>query len=127
MKDIGILLFITPAVAQLLLGSLGQLQSYPKLQWLQSSWSERRQLMKTYNLELWLCSFVVVFGISYAYLSFLPSIYHNVGSYTMDHSGGLDLDPRSLFLMGFILIRTLLVACRNIRFNFLDNLNIADL
>ena len=126
-KDIGILLFVTPAVVQLVLGSLGQLQSYPKLQWFQSSWSERRQLIKAYSLELWLCSFVVIFGISYAYLSFLPSIYHNVGSYTMDNSGGLDLDPRSLFLVGFILIRTILATCRHVKFNFLDNLNIAAL
>ena len=43
----------------------------------------------------------------------------------MDNSGGLDLDPRSLFLVGFILIRTTLAACRHIRFNFLDSLNIA--
>ena len=60
-KDIGILLFVTPAVVQQALGSLGQLQSYPKLQWLQSSWSERRQLIKAYSLELWLYSFVVIF------------------------------------------------------------------
>ena len=101
-KDIGILLFVTPAVVQLALGSLGQLKSYPKLQCLQHSWNERRQWIKAYNLELWLCSLVVVFGIAFVYLTFLPSTYHHVGSYNIDNAGGVALDPRSLCLAGFV-------------------------
>ena len=126
-KDIGILLFVTPAIVQLVLGSLGQLQSYPKLQWLQQNWDERRRWIKAYNLELWLCSFVLFFSIAFVYLTLLPSIYHNAGSYKMDNAGGFDLDPRSLFLVGFILVRSIGAACGQIKFTFLDSLNIAGL
>jgi hypothetical protein len=126
-KDIGILLFIVPPIFQLGFGSLGLLDSYPKCQWIQSSWRERRQWIKAYDLELWLCSFILFFGIAFIYLTLLPSIYHNSGSYKMDNAGGLDLDPRSLFLVGFILVRLMLTAIRHVKYNFLDCLNIAAL
>ena len=126
-KDIGILLFVTPALFQLIIGSLGLLDSYPKIKWFKSNLSEQRQWIRAYNLELWLSSFVVIFGIAYIFLTFLPSYYHNVGTYKLDHSGEFNLDPRSLFLVAFILIRTILCALKKTRLNFLDALNVGSL
>lgn len=73
-KDIGVLLFFTPAAFTLVAGAAGRLERYPAFPGGQLSRQRLRNWLSHYSLELWLISLLVVFALAYTYLSYLPSV-----------------------------------------------------
>ncbi|MEC8441364.1 MAG: hypothetical protein VXZ59_03490 [Cyanobacteriota bacterium] len=90
-------------------------------------WDERRQWIKAYNLELLLCSFVMFFWHCFCLFNLATQHLQQYWQLQNGQYGWTRLDPCSIFLVGFTLICTIGVACRQIKFYFLDSLDIAGL
>ena len=126
-KDIGVLLFITPAGFTLVAGAAGRLERYPAFPGGQLSRQRLREWLSSYSLELWLISLLVVFALAYTYLSFLPSIYHGKQAYGSDDGFRFLGDLRCWILFAFIGLRIALISSRRCGANLLDGLNAAAL
>ena len=126
-KDIGLLLFVTPAAFTLMAGAAGWMEHYPALPARDLTARRLRDWLGAYSLELWLLSLVVVFALSYTYLSYLPSLYHGKEAYGSDDGFRFIGDLRSWILFAFIALRIVLISGRRSAANLLDGLNAAAL
>ena len=126
-KDIGLLLFVTPAAFTLLAGATGLMKQYPAFPTRNLTVNRLRDWLGAYSLELWLLSLVVVFALSYTYLSYIPSIYHGKEAYGSDDAFRFIGDLRSWILFIFIGLRLILISSRRSAANLLDGLNAAAL
>jgi hypothetical protein len=122
-KDTAFILFTVPAFTVILVGSLGLLANKPKfsVQALQD-WS------KAYALELSLSSLVLVLGMSFLYLSYLPSLYVGVKAYdSYLRFSRFEPDFRFLVLLGVSCIRAVMIVLKKLSFSLLDAINAAAL
>ncbi|QNI52838.1 putative membrane protein [Synechococcus sp. BIOS-E4-1] len=126
-KDIGVLLFTTPAVFTLATGAAGLLDNYPALP--KQSLNRKKLIywLEAYGLECALTALLIVFALAYAYLSYLPSYYHDGGAYAADKGFDFSPDLRFWFLLAFISIRIALIGAQRCRPNLIDGLNTAAL
>ncbi len=118
-KDIGFLLFSVPAIATILLGSLGMHKHYPS--WKQVSC---QQWLQAYRLEIGLCSLMLCFFAAFTWLSYLPGIAADVDRY--DAGLGFSLfvpDLRTCVVVAYSLTRLFKVLRRQSKANLLDCLN----
>jgi hypothetical protein len=121
-KDIAVVLFVVPPALMVIAGSFGLVEGLP-------SWtgSSREEWAEAYRLELWLCSFALIFLLAYVVLSLLPSAFANKGSYNENQRFLFRPDWRFGFLISFCLVRVARVGLRRSRINLLDGLNLAAL
>ena len=130
-KEIGVMLFITPAILSLIAGASGTLDGYPALEWEQlkkrSYLPEVKRWVQSYQLELWICSLLVVFLLSYVFLSHLPSIYHGKESYSSNDIFQFVADPRCWIPVSYVIARLFRILINNSRVQLLDGLNAAAL
>ena len=126
-KDIGLLLFVTPAAFTLLAGAAGLMERYPAFPARNLTVRRLRDWLGAYSLELWLMSLVVVFALSYTYLSYLPSLYHGKEAYGSDDGFLFIGDLRTWILFAFIALRLILISSRRSAASLLDGLNAAAL
>ena len=130
-KEIGVLLFVTPAAFTLIAGASGFMDGYPALRWSsfkqRAAWSEFKAWLTSYQLELWICSLIVVFLLSYVFLSYLPSIYHGKESYSSNDIFQFLADPRCWIPTAYIILRSTRILIHNSRIQLLDGLNAASL
>ena len=130
-KEIGILLFVTPAMFTLIAGASGSLNGYPALR--REHHKERWNLSKleswlqAYQLELWICSLLIIFLLSYLFLSYLPSIYHGKESYGSNDIFQFVADPRCWVPAAYVIVRTVRILIHHDRVQLLDGLNVAAL
>ena len=130
-KEIGVLLFVTPAAFTLIAGASGLMNGYSPLQWSsfkkRTAGSEFKTWLQTYQLELWICSLLVVFLLSYVFLSYLPSIYHGKESYSSNDIFQFVADPRCWIPAAYVIARLFRISINNSRVQLLDGLNAAAL
>jgi hypothetical protein len=130
-KEIAVLLFITPALVTLVAGAAGRFEGLPALR-LQGKTQPQQaahlqRWLQSYQLELWISSLLVVVGLAYAYLSYLPSIYHGKEAYGSNDAFQLEADPRIWIPLAYLLIRSASVLLQKNRVQLLDGLNVAAL
>ena len=122
-KDTAFILFTVPAFTVILVGSLGLLTNKPRF-----SVQSLQDWNKAYALELSLISLVLVLGVSFLYLSYLPSLYEGVEAYdSYLRFSRFEPDFRFLVLLGVSCIRTVMIALKKISFSLLDAINTAAL
>ena len=130
-KEIGVLLFVVPAAFLLLAGALGRLPGAPALPRRQlvqrGRWRSLGQWLQSYQLELWLCSLLVVFGLAYAYMSYLPSLYHGKQAYGSNDALRWVADPRCWIPLTYLVIRGFRLLTNRAPVQLLDGLNLAAL
>ena len=126
-KDIGVLLFVIPAAFTLIAGAAGWMERYPAFPTHDLTVRRLRNWLSTYNLELWLAALMIVFALSYTYLSYLPSLYSGKEAYGSDDSLRFIPSVRCWILFVFIGARILLISRRLSPANLLDGLNAAAL
>jgi hypothetical protein len=119
-KDIAIILFIGPPLANLLLGSMGWVTHDSK-----SKPKTTKRWVNNYRLELWLLMLIPIFLSSYILLSFIPSSYKNAGAYNQGKAIYFHADWRFWFLFAITAIRLPLAAAGRLRLHFLDALNVS--
>ena len=118
-KDIGILLFVVPAMATIVLGSLGMHSLYPS--WKQTS---RQQWLHAYRLEIALLCLLLFFLAAFIWLSYLPGIAAGVERYDANLRFSLFVpDVRTVALISYSLIRLIHVLRGQSKANLLDSLN----
>lgn len=118
-KDIGILLFCVPAIATIVLGSVGLHTHYPR-------WRELslQQWLVAYRLEIALLCLTLTFFAAFTWLSYLPGILAGVDRYDADL--GLSLfvpDLRTIVVIAYSLTRLFLIVRHQSKANILDSLN----
>ena len=121
------LLFTTPAVLTLITGAAGLLDNYPALPRQSLNRKKLINWLEAYGLECALTALLIVFALAYAYLSYLPSYYHDGGAYAADKGFDFSPDLRFWFLIAFISIRIALIGAQRCRPNLIDGLNAAAL
>ncbi len=122
-KDTAILLFVIPAIATVLAGSLGGLRDSPR--WSRHGW---RSWLETYQLEAMLIGLIPLWCAAVLGLSVLPSVFFGDARYDAGlRFSALELDLRTACLAAFIIGRAVLIARHLARFQLLDGLNIAAL
>ena len=91
----------------------------------------KRQLQewsKAYALELSLSSLVLVLGVSFLYLSYLPSLYVGMKAYdSYLRFSRFEPDLRFLVLLGVSCIRAVMIVLKKLSFSLLDAINAAAL
>ena len=128
-KEIGVLLFILPAVFTIILGACGAMENHPSLQWKylkeRGRFLRLKAFLQSYQLEIWICSLILIFVISYAFLSYLPSLYHGKQSYSSGKESEFTADPRFWVLVSYSIARIVSVLRDRKQINLLDGFNIA--
>ena len=128
-KEVGILLFITPAIFSIVLGSSGFLKSLPIFPWKELASGRRLSVLKEwlqhYQLELWICSLLVIFLYSYVFLSYLPSLYHGKQQYSSGENFQFGADPRFWILCLYSVARIFRTLVNHKQVQILDGLNAA--
>lgn len=108
-KEIAVLLFVTPALVTLIAGATGRIEGRPaftlaalkrptRMAWI-GRW------LRSYQLELWISSLLVVVALAYVYLSYLPSLYHGKTAYSSNDIYQLSADPRLWIPLTYLVIR----------------------
>ena len=110
-KDIAIVLFVTPA-ACLWFGD-----------WLKN----RSADPSDHQLEQWLCSLSLVFATSYLVLAFIPSSFAGEAAYNANAPQALFLDLRCYLFGGIALTRVWAILKRKLTFSMLDAINVTAL
>ena len=118
-KDIAIILFIGPPLANLLFGCMGWVTHDS-----QSKPNTTKCWVESYRLELWLLTLLPIFLNSYILLSLIPSIYKSASAYSQGEAIYFHADWRFWFLFAITAIRLPLAAVGQLRLHFLDALNI---
>ena len=130
-KEVGVLLFVTPAACLLLAGAAGRLPNTPGLPWRQllqrGRWRSLGLWLQAYQLELWICSLLVIFPLAYAYLSYLPSLYHGKQAYDSNDALQWVADPRCWIPLTYGVIRVFRLLTSRTPVQLLDGLNLAAL
>jgi len=126
-KDIGVLLFVTPAAFTLMAGAAGLLEHYPSFPLQKLNRQRLQEWLKAYRLELWLMALLIVFALAYTYLSYLPSLYHGKQAYGSGEGFRFSADLRCWILFTFVALRVALIASRRCCASLLDGLNAAAL
>jgi len=122
-KDTAFLLFTIPAFIVLLAGSMGLVPQKPGFRT-----RSFQEWCTDYALELSLSGLVLVLGVSFLYLSYLPSLYVGVDAYDSHlRFSRLEPDLRCLVLLGVSLARPLMIALNKVSFSLLDGFNAAAL
>lgn len=119
-KDTGILLFAIPALATVLLGSLGFQQNYP-------SWKSTpgATWLHAYRLELSLLSLCLFFLAAFTWMSYVPSILAGEQRYDASLRFAMfEPDLRMVIVLLFTMIRTNQILKRRNQSNLLDSLNL---
>jgi hypothetical protein len=119
-KDIAIILFIGPPLANLLFGRMGWLTHDS-----QSKPNTTNRWVENYRLELWLLTLLPIFLSSYILLSLLPSSYKSASAYSQGKAIYFHADWRFWFLFAITAIRLPLAAAGQLRLHFLDVLNVS--
>lgn len=109
-KDIGVVLFVTPALFTLLSAPRG----------IQSS-------IKRFPLERWLCGLIPLVVVSYVVLSLIPSLYAQTTPFDSDGRFSLEADWRLIGLLAVSSVRVLNIARGRLQPNLIDGLNLASL
>ena len=122
-KDTAFLLFTIPAFLVILAGSMGLISQKPRF-----NTQSLREWCMAYALELSLCGLILVFGVSFLYLSYLPSLYVGVDAYD-SHLRFSRFEPnlRFLVLLSLSIIRMLMIVMKKVSFSLLDAFNAAAL
>ena len=122
-KDTAFLLFTIPAFVVILSGSMGLISQKPRFNTI-----SLQKWCTAYALELSLCGLVLVLGVSFLYLSYLPSLYVGVDAYD-SHLRFSRFEPnlRFLVLLSLSIIRMLMIVMKKVSFSLLDAFNAAAL
>ena len=107
-KDIGVVLFVTPALVTLLSAPRG----------IQSS-------IKRFPLERWLCGLIPLVVVSYVVLSLIPSLYAQTTPFDSDGRFSLEADWRLIGLLVFSSIRCCNIIRGRLKPSLIDGLNLA--
>ncbi|QNI84093.1 putative membrane protein [Synechococcus sp. PROS-7-1] len=108
-KEIAVLLFVTPALVTLIAGAAGRIEGRPALTLAalqrptRMAWIGR--WLRSYQLELWISSLLVVVVLAYVYLSYLPSLYHGKTAYSSNDIYQLSADPRLWIPLTYLVVR----------------------
>ena len=121
-KDIAIVLFLSPPLITLALGSIGLMEGYPRLRS-----NNQNELNNSYKLELWLCSLILVFLASYIALTLLPSSFASNPAYSKGAEWTLSPDLRIWLLLAYSTWRGWRITTGRSQANLLDCLNLAAL
>ena len=128
-KEVGILLFVTPAIFTILFGASGSLKNYPAFPWKKPTGVRRLSALKEwlqhYQLELWICSLLMIFLYAYIFLSYLPSLYHGKQLYSSGENFQFAPDPRFWILCLYSIARIFRTLVNHKRVQLLDGLNVA--
>ena len=119
-KDIAVILFIVPALTNLLVSTTrigGGLKAI--------NHATIQQFKQKHNLELWLCVIGLAFITSYLFLSLLPSIYALEGFYNDGTPRGFRPDIRLYIFILIITIRAAAIASKRLEYTLLDAINMA--
>lgn len=107
-KDIAIVLFITPAASL----------------WF-ADWIQKRKTTScAHPLEHWIASLSLVFAASYIVLALIPSSFAGSGAYNDNAPQALVLDVRCYLFAAIVLIRALGIAKGRLTFSILDSINL---
>ena len=109
-KDIGVVLFVTPAIVTLL--------STPRVNQANS---------RRFPLERWLCGLIPLVVVSYVILSLIPSLYAQTTPFDSHGRFSLEADWRFIALLLFSSIRGLNIARGRLQPSLIDGLNLAAL
>jgi hypothetical protein len=107
-KDIAIVLFVTPAACL----------------WLEDCLKHRSADQSDHQLEHWLCSLSLVFVTSYLFLALIPSSFAGESAYNDNASRALVLDLRCYLFGTIALARAWAILQRRITFSMLDAINL---
>ena len=119
-KDTAFLLFTIPAFIVLLTGSMGLISQKPGF-----NTQSLQQWFTDYALELSLSGLALVLGVSFLYLSYLPSLFVGVDAYDSHlRFSRFEPDLRCLVLLGVSFTRPFMIALNKVSFSLLDAINI---
>ena len=122
-KDTAFILFTIPAITVITAGGMGYIKNKPTF-----NMKSLKRWAKAYTLELSLCGLLLVFGVSFLYLSYLPSLYVGVEAYdSYLRFSRFEPDLRFAVLLGVSCIRVAMIAAKKISFSLLDAFNAAAL
>lgn len=109
-KDIGVVLFVTPALFTLLSAPRGIPSS-----------------IKRFPLERWLCGLIPLVVVSYVVLSLIPSLYAQTTPFDSEGRFSIEADWRLIGLLAVSSVRVLNIARGRLQPNLIDGLNLAGL
>jgi hypothetical protein len=122
-KDTAFILFTIPAITVITAGGMGYIKNKPTF-----NRKSLKRWAKAYTLELSLCGLLLVFGVSFLYLSYLPSLYVGVEAYdSYLRFSRFEPDLRFAVLLGVSCIRVVMITAKKISFSLLDAFNAAAL
>lgn len=120
LKDISIILFVTPPAVNLIIVSFKHRQG-------QKFWNSNniKEWLQSNSIECWLLSLIPVFVCAYIYLSLLPSSFVSEGAYGKGNDLSFQPDFRFYFLIFMMIFRLAMASLKRIHLDFIDGLNTA--
>ncbi|WP_114993601.1 hypothetical protein [Synechococcus sp. UW179A] len=119
-KDTAIILFVIPAITNLLISATKSRQELQPI-----NQEAIAKFQHKHHLELWLCIIGLAFITSYLFLSLLPSVYAQEGAYNDNIPEGFIPDIRFYIFTLIILMRVIGIASERLQYNLLDAINVS--